>query len=66
MSRFRRILPSYWVDVAATVQLWAVLGVLWELSPCDWLSFAMPLVSPGGPRGPGAGTALALTCTAVW
>ncbi|MBS1836842.1 MAG: acyltransferase [Actinobacteria bacterium] len=65
-SRFRRIMPSYWVYVVAMVGLWAALGVLWELSPFDWLSFAMPVISAGGPHGPGIGTTLALTWTALW
>lgn len=65
-SRYRRILPSYWVYVVAMIGLWAALGVLWELSPFDWISFAMPVISLGGPHGPGAGTPLILTWTALW
>lgn len=65
-SRFRRILPPYWVYVAAMFVLWAALGVLGELDLYQWISFVMPVVSPGGPRGPGSGTDLALTWTALW
>lgn len=65
-NRYRRILPSYWVYVVAMLALWAALGVLWELSWFDWVSFAMPVVSLGGPHGPGAGTPLVLTWTALW
>lgn len=65
-SRFRRILPSYWVYVAAMFVLWASLGVLWELSAFDWVAFAMPVLYPGAPPGPGAGTDLSLTWEALW
>jgi len=65
-SRYRRILPSYWFYVAAMMVLWAALGVLWELSWFDWISFAMPVISLGGPQGPGAGTDLSLTWGLLW
>lgn len=65
-SRYRRILPSYWVYVGAMVLLWASLGVLWQLSWFDWVSFVMPVISLGGPQGPGAGTDLSLTWGLLW
>lgn len=65
-SRYRRILPSYWFYVAAMMMLWASLGVLWELSWFDWISFVMPVFSLGGPNGPGDGTDLSLTWGLLW
>lgn len=65
-SRYRRILYPYWLYVAAMVVLWAYLGVLGEVHPGSWVSFAMPVLSLGGPKGPGAGTNLEMTWIALW
>ncbi len=65
-SRYRRILPSYWFYVAAMMVLWASLGVLGQLSWFDWISFAFPVISLGGPQGPGVGTDLSLTWGLLW
>lgn len=65
-SRYRRILLPYWLYVAAMVVLWAYLGVLGEVHPASWVSFAMPVLSLGGPKGPGVGTNLEMTWVALW
>ncbi|MEZ5238044.1 MAG: acyltransferase family protein [Microthrixaceae bacterium] len=65
-SRYRRILFPYWLYVAAMVVLWGFLGVLGEVNPLSWISFAMPVLSLGGPRGPGVDTTLELTWIALW
>ncbi len=65
-SRFRRILYPYWLYVAAMIVLWAALGVLGEVEPLQWIAFAMPVLSLGGPVGPGEGTTLELTWIALW
>lgn len=65
-SRYRRILFPYWLYVVAMIALWAYLGVLGELHPASWVSFAMPVLSLGGPVGPGAGTTLEMTWIALW
>ncbi|MCZ7629467.1 MAG: acyltransferase [Microthrixaceae bacterium] len=65
-SRYRRILIPYWVYVVAMVVLWAYLGVLGEMNPASWVSFAMPVLSLGGPKGPGEGTNLEMTWIALW
>lgn len=65
-DRYRRILLPYWAYAAAMVGLWAAIGVLGQLSAVDWVGLAFPVLSPGGPRGPGVGTPLALTWFALW
>lgn len=65
-SRYRRILLPYWLYVAAMVVLWGYLGVLGEVRPISWVSFAMPVLSLGGPQGPGVDTTLEITWIALW
>jgi peptidoglycan/LPS O-acetylase OafA/YrhL len=65
-DRYRRILLPYWTYVAAMVGLWAGLGVLGQVTPANWVGFVFPVLSLGGPKGPGAGTALQLTWIALW
>ena len=65
-DRYRRILLPYWTYVAAMVGLWASLGVLGQITPANWVAFAFPVLSLGGPKGPGAGTYLQLTWIALW
>jgi fucose 4-O-acetylase-like acetyltransferase len=65
-DRYRRILIPYWGYVVAMVVLWASLGVLADVNPLSWISFAMPVLSFNGPKGPGAGTSLEMTWIALW
>jgi fucose 4-O-acetylase-like acetyltransferase len=67
IDRYRRILFPYWLYVAAMIVLWGALGVLGEVNPLSWISFAMPVLSFGGPQGPGEpGSALEFTWIALW
>lgn len=67
IDRFRRILYPYWLYIAAMIVLWGYLGVLGEVNPLAWISFAMPVLSYGGPVGPGeVGTDIAFTWIALW
>ncbi|MFM7064351.1 MAG: acyltransferase family protein [Actinomycetes bacterium] len=65
-DRYRRILLPYWAYMAAMVGLWALLGVLGQLTPANWVGLAFPVLSLAGPKGPGAGTSLQLTWIALW
>lgn len=66
LDRYRRILFPYWIYVLCMVVLWASLGVLGQLSPLNWVSFVMPVLSVNGPHGPGEGTPLEFTWIALW
>jgi peptidoglycan/LPS O-acetylase OafA/YrhL len=67
IDRYRRILFPYWLYVAAMVVLWGYLGVLGEVNPLSWISFVMPVLSFGGPIGPGeVGSDIAFTWIALW
>ncbi|MGI9579479.1 MAG: acyltransferase family protein [Microthrixaceae bacterium] len=67
IDRFRRILFPYWLYVVAMVVLWAYLGILGEVNPFSWVSFVMPVLSFGGPEGPGAiGSDVSFTWIALW
>jgi peptidoglycan/LPS O-acetylase OafA/YrhL len=67
VDRYRRILFPYWLYVAAMVVLWGYLGVLGEVNPLSWVSFVMPVLSFGGPVGPGeVGSDIAFTWIALW
>jgi|GEM_PF-2432048 len=65
-DRFRRILLPYWAYLAVMLVLWGALGVLGQITPANWMGFALPLLSLHGPTGPGSGTALQLTWIALW
>ena len=65
-SRYRRILYPYWVYLVAMVLLWGALGVLGEVDPAQWVGLLMPVLSLGGPQGPGADTPLEMTWIALW
>ncbi len=67
VDRFRRILFPYWIYILAMVALWGYLGVLGEVNPLSWVSFVMPLLSFGGPIGPGdANSDIVFTWIALW
>ena len=65
-DRYRRIMLPYWLYLAAMLALWGAMGVLGEITPANWVGFLFPVVSMGGPVGPGADTALHLTWFALW
>ena len=65
VDRYRRILFPYWLYVVALVVLWAAIGVIGEVNPLAWISFAMPVLSFGGPKGP-PGQPIDMTWIALW
>ncbi len=65
-DRYRRILFPYWLYIAIMIGLWASLGVLGEITPFNWVGILFPVLSPGGPQGPGLDTPLELTWIALW
>ena len=65
-DRYRRIMVPYWGYLVAMVVLWGAMGVLGEITPVNWVGFLFPVVSLGGPIGPGADDALHLTWFALW
>lgn len=65
VDRYRRILFPYWLYVAALVVIWGAMGLLGSVSPLSWVSFAMPVLSFGGPKGP-EGWPVDLLWIALW
>ena len=65
-DRYRRIMLPYWLYLVAMVALWGAMGVLGEITPVNWVGFLFPVLSLGGPVGPGASDALHLTWFALW
>lgn len=65
-ARYRRILVPYWGYAAAMVALWAVLGLLGQLTPAQWVGVAFPVLSIDGVSGPDPDTAVHFTWFALW
>lgn len=65
-DRFRRILVPYWCYIIPIVGLWAWLGLTDQIDPVDWVGIVLPVLSAGGPQGPGIGTDVEFTWFALW
>lgn len=65
-SRFRRILVPYWFYIAAMIALWGAMGLWGQITAVDWVGILFPVVSLGGPQGPGVGTPVEATWIALW
>lgn len=65
VDRYRRILLPYWLYVVALIVLWTATGVIGDVHPLSWISFAMPVLSIAGPQGP-PGMTNEMTWIALW